>query len=254
MPATIYSHDDVSAEQPPPPKVEQPRRNVKRSLLIGGSIVVGLAAVLLMLAAIGAMFLGVASDSGDFPDRVAVAPVEGAPPADLVLPAEARMESGSSTLLESHIGAAVGEDMVIVADSVLLVSVVQTEIGEIEIYRWAEASENSPLVAQQFCTGTFSKANGSASCGGGTATDVSLSNSETTGGTESLYSVFVEQLPADAAWIVVDTQGGYTIASAVIDGGGYTEWVAARPLNRHPIKVRALDSSFTQIWSAPISR
>jgi len=220
---------------------------------IGLAVATALGAVLLVLLVAGSLAV---RSSGTSWEPQPLPLVEGAPPADLVMVVTERMQSGPEIdqQMRELVGPGVMQESAVVAGSPEFVASVLTPYGVHDMYRWTEtATLNGRANGVARCFGIFTDHGGTQSCtiGDGTIADPSPSVGSSqmeSQGQQSREMVF-DQLPADAAWVVVTTPSGQTIAAAVIDGMAFVEWPSNDSMiSPPPVTAEALDASMTPVW------
>lgn len=246
--------DRRAEESIAPPTLESPSSS-KRFLILVGVVAAGVIGTIVILVLLGAIILGVRStDSAaqSLPDRVDLARVGGAPEADLVLPVELHMLSGTDDDFVA-VGADPLTDHVFPHHDALLVATVNTEIGPSHIYQYSVFHETEFGASEELsCYGVYGYMS-TATCNEGDAiaseTNMAWGESSEHGNSETVHYVAVEGLPAKTEWVVVTSRDGNQIASASVVGLAFLQWVAPTGELGEPWNVVALDADFTELWT-----
>lgn len=61
-------------------------------------------------------------------------------------------------------------------------------------------------------------------CGTDVVSEPTVGRGSTESGDQLSFSVSVDGLDESAAWVIVETESGYRVASALVDGMAYLEW------------------------------
>jgi hypothetical protein len=140
----------------------------------------------------------------------------------------------------------------LVPGTVVHVSDVKTPYDEYSLFRWEQKDETAVNGTDLVCSGAASSAGGWTGCGTEDITEPSVGHGSTESSDELSFNVSVSGLDEGAAWAIVETESGYRVASAIVDGTAYLEWPGGGAAVATPTKVRVLDTEMNEIWSSPI--
>ena len=227
------------------------------ALVLGG---LGLfVAFLLVVTFIGSALFGLGRLSSRPVELIELPPVAGAPEADIVMNVTPIGKVGDD--IDANFvhagGSAMGQENAVVSGTTRLIATVGTPFGTSDVYTWTEVdASTNPAFGPSSCFGMFSDmGSGTASCGDVLADGVEplVGSGSSTDENGTAFDVSVRGLPADASWVVVKTQSGYRVASAVTEGIAYMQWQDLSddgPAN--PVQIVAMNDAFDEVWSAPL--
>ena len=135
----------------------------------------------------------------------------------------------------------------IVAGTVAHTATAVTRFGQTDLFEWRSSGDTSGRQQPTLCTGAFHENGGSGGCAtlGQSTTGVSWGASSNGPGGPMVQQVTVNDTPATAAWMVVETSSGARVVGNTVGGVGYVEWDGAAG---EPARVVLLDAGHNEIW------